>query len=364
MNKIAKIIAVALCAASAFSLSACSGCGGTIDYTTNISPNWQLRESSADELFENAELMTRKEVATYSVSFTKGSNTRVSAEYSEEGSYTTTLYAQSYDWNDEAIPANLRIENTTDFVYVYRTELSLPVTFTVGDRSETFTNTIITESLFRSAANGLSPVYSRQEIDGASPNSMQPAVLEDAYVEINRVYETWYSRDGAYAVTNVSGTDGVEEGSRTAGISSEYSVFDSSALQMALRGMTQSGSQSFDVYIAANNASSRYQTTWAAAAEISAEDESYSGVLAALESAADEGYIIPAADDEGNHKFTCVPVTVSLVSSMSGPSNTYYFAEVKNSSLNANRAAMVRMVEIVPFNLGTIVYNLSSLKLV
>lgn len=364
MNKIAKIIALSVCAASALTLSACGGCGGTIDYKTNISPNWQLRASAADELYENADLMTRKEVATYSISFAKGTNSYYSAEYSSEGSYTTTLYAMAYDWNAEAIPSNLRIENTTDYVYVYETELVLPVTYTVGDRSETITNNVTTVSYFRSAANGLTPVYSRQEIKGASPNSMQPVILEDAYVEMNRVYETWYSRDCTLAVTDVSGEDGVGESSKSTGIASEYSVFDASSLQIALRGMTQSGAQSFDIYVPANNAAARYQTTWGSQTEISAEDESFSGVLTALGNAVSEGYLLTGTDSEGARKYSYVPVTVSLLSAMSGPSNTYCFATVKNTDMNADRAVMLRMVEVVPFSLGTITYNLSSIKLV
>ncbi len=359
MKKIAKIIALAVCAGSVLTLSACSGCSGTVDRSTNTSPNWLLRGSTADDLDASSPLMQNTETATYSVSFEAGGNTNYSVSYSEDGSYKTELSATNYDWSQSSIPTELRAEGQTDCVYTYVTELSLPVTFTVGGESASFTNEITTVSYFRSAANNLQPVYSRQQIHCYTPNSINPATVELAYVEMNITYETWYSRDGGTAVTKSSAEDG---STKTAGTATPYSLFDASGLAVALRSFTQKGTHTFNVYVPSNGAAATYTASWGSAADIAADDENFAGIRDALNAACDSGYLLTAAGEDGARTFNYTPVTVSLTGAMSGPSNTYYFATVKNSDLNTGRAVMLRMEEVVPFNLGTIIYSLKSVS--
>ncbi len=362
MKKFAKILALAVCAASAISLSACSGCGGTVTYTTTTSPNWQIRGSAADELDSSSVLLTNKEVATYSISFNGGSNSSYSLEYYDGGTYTTTFYATSYDWGSENIPAEYRQEGQSDYVYVYETQLTLSGAFVMGENRHEFTNTINTVSYFRSAANNLVPVYSRQDIKCTSPNSLQPGTLEVAYVEMDRAYETYYNRDGSAASVTLTARDDEESGTAAASTATEYTLIDSSAMGIALRSMTQSGTHAFDVFVPVNGASARYQAMWGSSAEISREDVNYAQIVSAMDDAAESGYILTGLTD-GVRKYSWTPVTVSLVSDMTGPSTTYYCASVTNTDMNASRAALMRIEEVVPFNLGTIIYNLSSLTL-
>ncbi len=367
MKKSAKIIALTVFAAGAFTLSACggcSGCGGTTTYKITTAPNWQIRGSSADDLETSSVLFDAKETAVYTVDFSKGANTNYSLEYTQ-GQYTTTFYAIQYDWNDSSIPQELKAEGETDPVYVYETSLTLTGKFVVGSDEHEFTNVIETVSYFRSAANNLSPVYSMQDIQCTSPNSLQPASIETAYVEMDRVYETYYSRDGGTAVTTVTarGNDDIQSGTTTAGTGTEYTLFDSSSLGVALRGMSQSSTQLFDVFVPVNGANARYQAAWGSSATVASDNDAYTGIIAAMNSAADDGYILNGRDEEGARQFSWTPVTVSLVSSMAGPSNTYYYASVTNADLNTQRAVLMRVEEVVPFNLGTIVYNLQSVEL-
>ncbi len=362
MKKLAKFFALAVCAGSLCTLTACSGCNSTTDYTTTTSANWLIRGSAADDLAGGSEYLEKKEVAVYTVSTEQGENTTYSFDYAN-GTYTTTFYAMAYDWNSESIPSDLRAEES-GYVYVYETRLEVPVTITVGDESLTVTNTVSTMSCFRSAEENLLPVYSMQDIYCVSPNALTPVSLDDAYVAMDRVYETWYSYDGTTAQVNVEGRgdDDIETSSNTASCGTEYSLFDSSSLGIALRSTTQSGTHSFDVFVPVNAAAARYQAEWGDTTTFTADDEEYGGIAGALEAATDSGYLLLAdTDEEGNKTYSCTAVTVSLVADMSGPSNTYYYAAVSNSDMNAGRAALVRIEETIPFNLGTIVYDLSSL---
>ena len=372
MKNVVKIFALTVCAASAFALSACGGCGGTTNYKTATMPNWQIRNSAADELMADSYLYAGKEVATYSVAWSGGSNSTFSMNYDGESShFTTTFYATTYNWNVADIPEDMR-EEATDFVYAYETELVLNGSVTVGDATHEFTNEVTTKSYFRSAANGLLPVYSRQDIQSTSPNTLQPGSLESAYVEMTGVYETFYTRDGTSAYTKYSSAiryPGSESPSETTGVynpgvGSEYSAFDASYLAVALRSMSQGGTHLFDLYAPVNGASARYQASWGGSSAVDSGNENYAGILSALNAATDSGYLLTGTNDEGARVFSWTPVTVSLVSDMAGPSNTYFYTSVTNADLNAGRAVLMRIEEVVPFSLGTIIYNLSSLELV
>ena len=365
MKKIAKILALTVCAAGALSLSACSGCAGTVTYKTDTSPNWQIRVGNTDELNEQSYFMSHKEVATYSISLSGSNNSVYSVEYSDEGSYTTTFYAMEYDWSSQDIPEELRVEDTTDYIYVYETVLHQPGAYVMGSERHEFTNEVTTVSYFRSAGNNLLPVYSSQDIKSTAPNSLSPSTIYGCYIEMDRAYETYYSRDGLTAVTEVTRGDGdVETGTSSAGLGTEYSLFDSSSIAVALRSMSQTGTQVFDIYVPVNGASARFQAAWGSSAVVDRNNQDYAPIVAAMDGAADAGYILPGENDEGTVEYSLTPVTLSLVSDMTGPTTTYYYASVTNPDLNTTRSVLMSMEEVVSFNLGTIIYDLTSLECV
>ena len=367
MKKLAKIIAAAVCAASVLSLSACSGCSGTTTYTTSTSPNWQIRVSAADELDGNAFWLTHAETAEYSLSLRGGSNNSYSVEYSDDGTYTTKLYATVYDWSGQDVPEDLRIENTTDYIYVYETALYQPGAFVFGGERLEFVNEIKTVSYFRSAGNNLLPVYSMQDIKCVSANALQPVSLADCYIRMDRLYTTYYSRDGVTAITSVEVRDedeesGFESTSYSASVGTEYSLFDASSLGIALRSMGQSGTNTFDVYIPINGAKAQYQAAWSGPVSVDRNSGDYSSIVTAMDAAEEDGYLLLGTNDEGKIDYSFTPVTVSLVSNMTGPSTTYYYASISNTDMNVGRAVLMRVEEALTFSLGTVIYNLTSLE--
>ena len=339
-----KAVAVSACAAGICLLTACGGCGGSIDYNINTRPNWQIRGSGADDLHENSALLTRSERAVYSVSKTEGGNGNVALEYGEGATYEISLGAKTYAWDDESIPENLRITGNTkytDYVYVYETSLTLPGKYTVKGESFEFTNAITSICLFRSAANGLTPVYSKQDVVCYTPQSLAPASIDDAYVQLNRVYETWYSRDGAHAEYSIELREGdkggdVESGNYSAAVGTQYSLFDANQITAALRAMSQSGSYSFEVFMPVNGKNSSYQANW--------------------------GTIITEPGEDGKRSYALTPVTLNLSAEMAGTSSSYYYCSVTNADMNCERAVLAQINETLPFNLGTAQYKLSSIS--
>lgn len=370
MKNVIKAVAVSACAAGICLLTACGGCGGSIDYKINTRPNWQIRGSGADDLHENSALLTRSERAVYSVSKTEGGNGNVALEYGEGATYEISLGAKTYAWDDESIPENLRITGNTkytDYVYVYETSLTLPGKYTVKGESFEFTNTITSICLFRSAANGLTPVYSMQDVVCYTPQSLAPASIDDAYVQLNRVYETWYSRDGAHAEYSIELREGdnggdVESGNYSAAVGTQYSLFDANQITAALRAMSQSGSYSFEVFMPVNGKNSSYQANWGTATVIDRSDASFAGILGALDGAAESGYIITEPGEDGKRSYALTPVTLNLSAEMAGTSSSYYYCSVTNADMNCERAVLAQINETLPFNLGTAQYKLSSIS--
>ena len=361
MKKTIKVLALALCAGSTVLMAAC---GGTVSYKTTTSPNWEIRNSAGSELTSDSERLTHKEVAAYEIKHEKGTNTYF--EYSEGGSYTTSFYAKEYDWNSSSIPEEFRVADTTDIVYVYETALSLSGTITVKGAKRTFENTVTTISYFRSANDNLTPVYSKQDIVCTSPNSLTPADLASAYIEMDCVYEIYYSRNGKSAIVSTTdrSSSQPETTEKKVSASSEYSVFDASYVAVAMRSMTFSGTHTFDLMRAVEEQTSRFTASCGGKTKLDREDEEYAAIVSALDSAVESGYLIAGADEDGVINYTYNQLTLGLSSDMPGPSSAYWYAHVSNSDLNTCRAALIRVSETIPFGLGSLVYSLSSLTYV
>ena len=361
MKKAIKVLALALCAGSTILMAAC---GGTVSYKTTTSPNWEIRNPAGGELNENSDRLTRKEVATYAITFEKGSNTSYSFEYNQGGTYSTEFYAVKYDWNDASVPEEYRLTDTTDVVYAYKTTLALTGSVTVNGAKRDFSNAVTTVSYFRSADNNLTPVYSKQDIVCTSPNAIAPADLASAYVEVDCLYEVFYNRDGNSAIieTTDRSAENPEKQTASAGVGSEYSVFDASYVAMAMRSFTTSGTHTIDLMRAAEKQTSRFTVACGGELSLDRENESFSTIVSALDGAVDSGYLIAGKNDENVINYSYNELTLALASEMPGPASTYWYAHVSNSELNTCRAALIRMSETMPFNLGNIVYSLSSLE--
>lgn len=364
MKSFLKIIAVAAAACATLGMSAC---GGTANYKIGTSPNWDARVVIKNDLTENSEWLTNKEVAVYSVAFTKGANESYSVEYVTDGSktasYVTQFYAVRYDWSSADLPEEYRVENTTEYVYVYKTQVILSGRVTFGEEYKEFDNVISTVSYFRSAEDNLQPVYSKQVIKCTSPANLFPSSLETAYVVMDRVYETFYNFNCTEArVTCTDNSDSEMNGTDKISVSSSYSLFDVNSLGAAMRSLTFSGTHVFDTLIPIEGKKFTYQVSCASAATLDAAEQDNQQIISALNAAVDSRYLFSGVDEEGNREYKYNALTLSYVSSMPGSSSVYWYANVADARMNSTRAALLKVIDPVPFSLGTLTYSLSSLS--
>jgi hypothetical protein len=367
MKGITKFLALALAAGSLFTLAACS----SASQKTGTSANWDERVVTND-LQDNSEWFTSKEVATYSVKFTEGSNSTYSLNYVTDGSktaeYKTEFYAIKYDWNSTDIPESFRASETTvENVYVYKTYLTISGSYKYKNSGEVkeFDDSIQTISYFRSAKNNLQPVYTKQIIKSTSPATYAATSLASTYVEMDAVYETFYNKSCNSAIIKTTdNTSTTEVADKQVSLTGTYSLFDTAYLPLALRSLTlSSGStHTFDVMIPINGTTSVYQASGSSSAKLDATYDDDKQIIDALNSSTPTTYVFANTDSEGNTYYECNSATLSLVDSMSGPSYTYYYATVPNNSFNAARAVLLKMNTPIYFGLGTLTYVLSSLN--
>jgi hypothetical protein len=365
MNKVIKFIALALAVGSLTTLAACSSSSAS----SATSANWNERVIKND-LTDSSEWFTKKEVATYSIDFTEGTNSSYSINYITDGSktaeYKTEFYALSYDWNNSNLPDDYKIAGAKDNVYVYTTSLTISGTYKMKDSDDSyaFDDSIQTISYFRSAKDNLQPVYSKQVVKSTSPASLVADNLESTYVVMNNTYETFYNRSASQATVKTYDSANALTDTKQVAISSSYNVFDTTYLATAMRSFTITSSSTlvFDVMVPINGELATYQAAGSASAQLNSENADEKQIINALNSASPEDYIFASTDDSGNKVYNYSAATLSLVASLPGPSYTYWYATVPNNSFNSARAVMLKVSSPIYFSLGTLTYTLSSLS--
>lgn len=361
MKKITLVAAAALTLCAAVTLSAC---GGQVNLKAETSPNWNAVVSSGD-LYEGSEWLTRKETAKYGVTFVKGANSAYSVSYvtdgSKEAGFTTELYATEYDWNSSSVPEKYRTEGT-EYVYVYKTSLTLFGTYTLASTKETkdFEQSVLCETYMRSASGNLQPVYSQKTIKTCAPNSVTPTTISSVYAEMDCVYKTYYKKDCSEATVYLTDNLSPDESGEKVieGLNDGYSLFDASSLGMVMRSFSSNaGNNLFGVLEPINGVKSQYSATGAAAGELKEDDEEQKKLIGALENSTPADYIFV-----GDKKYPYNSVTLSLNAAMSGPSYVYWYSAVKDKNFNATRAVMLKVTENLPFFLGSLNFTLETLN--
>jgi hypothetical protein len=364
MKVITKILALALAASSIISLAACSA----TSQKTGTSANWDERVISND-LQDNSVWFTKKEVATYSVKFTEGSNASYTLHYNTDGAqYSTEFYAIKYDWSSSSIPESFRASETSiENVYVYTTSLTISGYYTLvgGTEQAAFEDSIQTVSYLRAAKNNLEPVYSKQIVKSTSPASYVVNSLENAYVKLDAVYETFYNKGATSAIVKtIDNTSSDKVDDKVVAIDSTYSVFDTNYLPLAIRSFTiSSGStNTFNVLSPITGTTATYTVSGSASSTLVETSEDDKQIIDALNNSEPAQYIYANTDENGVDYYECNAATLTLVADMPGPSYSYYYATVPNNSFNNARSILLKITSPVYFSLGTLTYVLSSVN--
>lgn len=357
-------IAAAACCAIVVSgcagCAGCAGCGGSTKNIAALSSNWYSNTSykKIQPTFVDSEY---KEIISYKVSqdLSTALNDKYSVSYSG-GKYTTTFYATAFDkskYADEEY-ADSYPDNLT--VYYYKTELTFDsVTFKVGSDEKSFSgDKVVTECYFTSVEERLRPLYSHEEIKSVSPASKNPKKIDDAYIERDYEYTTYYSYNGEYAKTVVNdGTGNVEK--PVARLSkAENTVFDANSLNIAVRAskLSKDFTQAISVYTPSGNLQN-----YSLQGGYIALGDSERGIIE--QEMIENKLFVPEKDGEGKDKpMDTVAVGVRYGGELSGVTPIYWFAAITNNKNNRGRATMVKMSVPVPYSLGTLNYTLEEIQ--
>ncbi|MDE6850061.1 MAG: hypothetical protein K2J54_01910, partial [Clostridia bacterium] len=112
MKTFSKCVATVLTLAGVFTLAGCSG--GSSSSKVATTANWNVRTSTSVEKNNYGFWQKNKEVATYSLSFTEGSNSSYKVVYNdlENAVYTTRFYMSAFDWATDNTIEQYRSENS------------------------------------------------------------------------------------------------------------------------------------------------------------------------------------------------------------------------------------------------------------
>lgn len=286
---------------------------------------WQTNATAYQAIDESLE---------YTVSHEKGSgmdNLGYTFEYGE-GKYVATLKSESGDGAE---------------VYRYTTSLNISVTYTYKGETETFEDTVETETVFSTDLQ-LRPISSKKTIVSHTPRSSKINSLEDCYSYYAYETTTAYSADGTSGETTVvkNFNDEEKKTSQTASFSigSKYTYLDNEQLPFILRGFSTSDS--------------------------SASVNVYSPFLSKMQLVN-----ISFSSDENGQEFTLtengiqskknIPYRVGtfvLSDTYSGEKQTVWIAKATNITNNANRNVILRMETPLAYNFGALVYDLKTVS--
>lgn len=307
------------------------GCTGKVNVTINA--NWYRNTALSDSISDTHEKLE------YKVTFqAPQKETNFSLKY-DEGSYVTELTSETYRFED----------GFTELVYVYRTSLNITGRYTLGGvTGETFTDSVETETVFRNAKLQLQPIKSQKTVHTTSPIALPYTEATDLS-QVTKVYH--YTATATYAndlsSMKYSYRDLTAEKEEEALTEREYQLntnvtyLDNDQLLFALRGInlaTEVTLSSFnpvkgeiEKVVAGNSVSTTVELTDVKIGE----------------------------KEPAPLKADAYSVSFGYSSTTSGPSQKLYYAKTIEND-NVYRNALLSMEVPLYYDMGTLVYNLSS----
>ena len=320
MNK-KKLLSIGSIALGAVLLASCAN----TNYKVKFSENWYL-DTTYDIRADATETLV------YEVGFAAGANadTQYRALNYGKGTYTTTLKSE-YSESEGA------------YIYRYTTKLEIPVSFeckTTGEISETMTDTVTSEVLFKSAMQGLKPISSTKTFVNHSPTTVdEPTALEQCYTYYHYTVDTTYDENlnGTSVQTNHL-KDDEKTTTNFESANDDYSTLDNEQLLFAIRGINSLSSQKFNVY---NN-------SWKVSQLVA---------LTASSASSDE-FTFKKGETETKATISYTPVTLKLDVGNSGAEQTVWVSSTTELNNNVYRNVILYMEMPLFYTYGTFEYKL------
>ena len=305
--------------ACALFLTATLLCGCASDTKIKFEPYWS--ESIASGAVS--------ETLVYDVRFAANENNYGFEIAYTDGEYTTKLTSGS-DENGRKI-------------YTYTTSLTVDVTYTFnGESTEKMTDTVYSKVTFLAANNGLFPISSTKSVKSHSPVGNAPLSLEGCY----SLYE--YSLNTSY--TETEGVSSLEMDGQTTTKTfeigkSDYRYLDNEQLLLSLRAISASTSSAYVTsYSPFANALQTVSIAYS-----SAESGEFS-------------FYKNGSEEKVTETISYRPVQMKLNENNPGATQTAWIASAPDPYNNKHRNVMLKLETPIAYNLGTLVYTLSSVN--
>lgn len=290
----------------------------------SFSPNWCYDTTQED--------ITGTETLKYEVSFQKGLDLdgyTVEFAKTAKGTYTTSL-SPTY--------------NGTETIFVYKTELSIPVTYTCGSNVAEFTDVVTSEVQFCSTKKGMKPIYSKKTVYSHTPNAKATS-LDTAYTLFDYDVEITYNgENGSSKLTDRNGntiTNGSSE--RTVSFSAvgdnDVVYLDNEQLYFALRCLDTKNT-SLAVYSDAHKA-------------VKTVDVSYG---------ADESAKFDFTKNGAPYSATIAytPVSLTYNGKNSGATQNFHIAQKTSDTKNEHRSVILKFQTSAAYGIGHFIYTLTE----
>ena len=273
------------------------------------------------------------ETLVYAVSFQPAESANLKLSY--DGTYTMRLTDENRLVDGASVPC-----------YHLSTELSVTATFTLGNESKTFEDSVVSDVYFLSVAEGLRPLQSSKKVVSTSPLNARPASLDKdiAYHTYRYTSNVVYNTDLSSASFKLDNLDSdADDGNEPATIplGNKGSYLDNEQLLFALRGLDMTASESFRTI----NPTKRVEEKIAF-------------------SEAPEAVLQPASftlnGEEINAEIEARKLSLSYQSEASGQSQTFVYATHNGAAGNRYRHVLLTYEAPAVQMVGTVVYTLKS----
>lgn len=297
-----------------------AGCSTTPELP--LEPNW-FSNTGTEPISS-----TFEETLVYAVSFEKSAAALDSDFYMNysDASYKTKL-----------VGSTANNKNT----YVYTTELTAKVTFTLNNESFEHNDSVTTRVEFYSAADGLRPISSTREAHVTVPRTKPdhaPSTLSEGYKVCDYKVEISYDEALEKAIYTNTGANITEKEMK---ISGKGSFFDNEQIYLMLRATEFSSAMTFRTIDFPANAVATMKIANGPTAVTLKQAVKYKDDEEAVERDYD-AYQIGLAYSKTN----------------SGTTRTLTFAQRKNRDSNTHRNVMLKCEDPIVYSHGTLIYRL------
>lgn len=321
-----KLLATMALAMGCVLFSACTNTSSKM----NFSANWyqDTTTKTISETVETLEYTITPETENY----TSLNENYYKTTYST-GKYTTTLAAKTLD--------------DGEVVYEYSTKTEIGVSFlhvASGESTEVFTDIVESNVLFTGIySGGLRPIQSSKTVQSHTPVNSQPSSKDECYKYYHYNVSTTYadSENGTSVLTDYAGTVfGKNAEPKTTDFTidtSKYTYLDNEQILFALRGAATTSNKI-----------------------LAYDDGSVKTLNITFGSEEAETYEFLMNGENKKTNIAAIPVAIEIDDINSGGARNAWYAKTTDVKNNVYRNVMLKFESPISYNIGKLVYTLTS----